>query len=140
MKAMLLPALLLVSAACGAYQFPGDTPPPGNARVTGTVRSVPCAPTEPADAKCSGRPVPSLEIDYLQGSSTVGRTVTEVNGAYVIDLPAGEYTVKVNTYMRIISGPTRLILGPDTSTVADYLLDNGIRVPAAEPGSATAPG
>src|SRR5437762_3842801 len=41
MRPILLAALLLVAAGCGAYQFPGDTPAPGDAHVSGTVRSVP---------------------------------------------------------------------------------------------------
>jgi hypothetical protein len=133
---MLLAALLLlITAGCGAYQFPGETPAPGNAHVSGTVLSVPCAPVEQAGSTCSGRPVPKLEIDYVQGSSIVGRTVTDANGAYSVDLSPGDYVVKLNTYMRVVSGPTKLALGPDTRKVADYLLDNGIRVPAPEPAS-----
>jgi len=133
---MLLAALLLVvTAGCGAYQFPGDTPAPGVAHVAGTVRSVPCAPVEQAGSTCSGRPVPKLEIDYMQGSSIVGRTVTDENGAYSVELSPGDYAVKLNTYMRIVSGPTKLALGPDTRSQVDYLLDNGIRVPIPEPAS-----
>jgi len=135
MRPILLAALLLVAAGCGAYQFPGDTPAPGDAHVSGTVRSVPCAPVEQAGSTCSGRPVPKLEIDYVQGSSIVGRIVTDENGAYSVDLPPGDYVVKLNTYMRIVSGPTKLALGPDTRSNVDYLLDNGIRVPAPEPAS-----
>ena len=135
MKALVLVGLLAVTAACGAYQFPGQTPLAGDAHVSGTVRSVPCAPVEQDGSTCSGRPVPKLEVDYLRGSTIVGRTVTDGKGAYSVELPAGEYTVKLNTYMRIISGPTKLSLGPDTQTVADYVVDNGIRVPEPQPAS-----
>jgi hypothetical protein len=135
MRSILLAALLLVTAACGAYQFPGQTPAPGDAHVSGTVRSVPCAPVEQAGSTCTGRPVPKLEIDYLQGSSIIGRTVTDEKGAYSVELPAGDYSVKLNTYMRIVSGPTKLALRPDTRNQVDYVLDNGIRVPAPEPAS-----
>ena len=135
MRPLLLAALLAVTTACGAYQFPGTSPAPGNAHVSGTVRSVPCAPVEQAGSPCAGRPVPKLEIDYMQGSSIVGRTVTDENGAYSVDLSPGDYVVKFNTYMRIVSGQTKLALGPDTRSKVDYLLDNGIRVPAPEPAS-----
>ncbi len=37
--------------------------------------------------------------------SIVGRTVTDEKGAYSVELPAGDYSVKLNTYMRIVSGP-----------------------------------
>jgi hypothetical protein len=135
MRRILLVGLLLVTAGCGAYQFPGDNPAPGDAHVSGTVRSVPCAPVEQAGSTCTGRPVPGLEIDYLQGSTTVRRTLTDANGAYVVDLPAGDYAVKLNTYMRIVSGQTKLTLGPETRSKVDYTLDNGIRVPVPEPAS-----
>ena len=136
MRNTLLAALVTIACtACGAYQFPGETPAPGDAHVSGTVRAVPCAPVEQAGSTCSGKPVPRLEIDYVQGSATVRRTVTDANGAYAVDLPAGDYTVKLNTYMRIVSGPTRLALGPDTRKVADYLVDNGMRAPVPEPAS-----
>jgi len=135
MRALVLVAVLAATAACGAYQFPGQTPAAGDAHVSGTVRSIPCAPVEQAGSTCSGRTVAKLEIDYVQGSSIVGRTVTDAKGAYSVELPAGEYTVKLNTYMRIISGPTKLSLGPDTRTVADYVVDNGIRVPEPQPAS-----
>jgi hypothetical protein len=135
MRPIVLAAVLLVTAGCGAYQFPGQTPAPGDAHVNGVVLSVPCAPVEQAGSTCSGRPVPKLEIDYMQGSSIVRRTVTDEKGIYAVDLPAGDYTVKLNTYMRIVSGPTNLSVEPGTTRVADYVLDNGIRVPAPAPAS-----
>jgi hypothetical protein len=133
MRSLVLAGLVLVTAACGAYQFPGATPSPANsARVSGTVLSVPCSPVEPAGKACAGRPVPNLEIDYLQGSTVVAKAVTNASGAYVIDLGPGRYDVALQTYMRVISGPTRLSLAAGTKTVADYVLDNGIRAPVPQ--------
>ena len=132
MRSIVLAGLLLVTAACGSYQFPGQTPAPGDAHVSGLVLSVPCAPVEQAGSTCSGRPVPKLEIDYMQGASIVRRTVTNEKGTYAVDLPAGDYTVKLNTYMRIVSGPTKLSVDPGASKVADYVLDNGMRVPVPQ--------
>ena len=127
-------AVLLVTAACGAYHFPGNStsPAPQTAHVSGTVLSVPCAPVEQAGSTCAGRPVADLEIDYLAGSTVVGRVTTNSNGAYAVDLRPGTYDVKLVTYMRVISGPTRLTLGEGTRTVAAYVLDNGIRVPVPQ--------
>ena len=135
MRSIVLATVLLVTAACGAYQFPGQTPAPGDAHVSGTVLSVPCAPVEQAGSTCSGKPVPNLEIDYMKGTSIFSRAMTDGKGAYAVDLPAGDYTVKFKTYMRVVSGPTQLTVDPGTSRVADYLLDNGIRVPAPAPAS-----
>ena len=132
MRNALLAALTaVICTACGSYQFPGQSPEPssGPARISGTVLSVPCAPVEQAGQTCKGRPVPNLEIDYSNGSSAVERTTTDPNGVYAIDLAAGSYAVKLNTYMRVIDGPTKLTVGEGARIVANYTLDNGIRVP-----------
>jgi len=130
-NALAVAGLVLLTAACGAYHFPGDSPSPSpeTAHVSGIVRSVPCAPVEQAGSTCAGRPVASLEIDYVAGNSVVSRVVTNSSGMYAVDLRPGTYEVKLVTYMRVISGPTKLTLGAGTRTVANYMLDNGIRVP-----------
>lgn len=130
-NALAVAGLVLLTAACGAYHFPGNSPSPSpeTAHVSGIVRSVPCAPVEQAGSTCAGRPVASLEIDYVAGNSVVSRVVTNSSGMYAVDLRPGTYEVKLVTYMRVISGPTKLTLGAGTRTVANYMLDNGIRVP-----------
>ena len=130
-NALAVTGLVLLTAACGAYHFPGNSPSPSpeTAHVSGIVRSVPCAPVEQAGSTCAGRPVASLEIDYVAGNSVVSRVVTNSSGMYAVDLRTGTYEVKLVTYMRVISGPTKLTLGAGTRTVANYMLDNGIRVP-----------
>ncbi len=130
-NALAVAGLVLLTAACGAYHFPGNSPSPSpeTAHVSGIVRSVPCAPVEQAGSTCAGRPVASLEIDYVAGNSVVSRVMTKSSGMYAVDLRPGTYEVKLVTYMRVISGPTKLTLGAGTRTVANYMLDNGIRVP-----------
>ncbi len=128
-NALAVTGLVLLTAACGAYHFPGNSPSPSPAHVSGIVRSVPCAPVEQAGSTCAGRPVASLEIDYVAGNTVVSRAATNSSGMYAVDLRPGTYEVKLVTYMRVISGPTKLTLGAGTRTVANYMLDNGIRVP-----------
>ena len=53
-------------------------------------------------------------------------------GMYPVDLRPGSYEVKLVTYMRVLSGPTKLTLGAGTRTVANYMLDNGIRAPVSQ--------
>ena len=129
----LLPAAVLALActACGSYQFPGQSPEPsgGPAQVSGTVLSVPCAPVEQAGETCAGKPVANLEIHYIAGSAVIQRAQTDSSGVYVVSLPAGSDAVKLNTYMRVIAGPTKLTVGEGARIVANYTLDNGIRVP-----------
>lgn len=132
MRALLLVALLALTAACGAYQFPGSpSPSPATATVSGRVLSVPCAPVEKAGTTCAGRPVPNLEIDYFQGD-IVARAVTDASGNYSVQLEPGTFTVKLKTFMRVINGPTTLAVSAGSSVVANYTLDSGIRAPVPQ--------
>jgi hypothetical protein len=100
------------------------------------VRSVRAPRSSRLARHARASPYRACEIAYIQGSSDDRQGGDHANGAYAVDLPPGDYTVKLNTYMRIISGPTKLALGPNTRSKADYLLDNGIRMPApAEPAN-----
>jgi len=62
----------------------------------------------------------------------IGRVVTNSSGMYAVDLRPGGYEVKLVTYMRVLSGPTKLTLGAGTRTVGNYMLDNGIRAPVPQ--------
>jgi hypothetical protein len=131
MKQLLLAGLVLVTAACGAYAFPGGGPGPvpTTGTVTGKVVSVPCAPVERVDSPCPGRPVPGLEIDFVCGeSSAVTKATTDANGDYSAHLTPGTCSVKFKTYMRYISGPQKVTVTVGDTVVANYVLDNGIRV------------
>jgi len=131
MKNVLLGAVVLLAVACGAYRFPGESPAPAAGSVSGRVLAVPCAPVEKPGTSCAGRPVPNLEIDYLDGAKDAQRTYTDAAGRYSISLPPATYAVTLKTYMRVLSGPLKLEVGAGSITVADYLLDSGIRVPVA---------
>ena len=134
MRHMRLAVLVVLISACGAYNFPGEriTPSPATGSVSGRVLAVPCSPVEQAGSSCAGRPVQKLEIDYLDGRGTESRTVTDASGNYSIVLEPGAYAVKMKTYMRVISGPLKLDVKPGSNTVANYLLDSGIRVPVQQ--------
>ena len=127
MRNGLLLALVLVTAACGTYQFPGGSPP-GIGTVIGHVVAVPCAPVEPAGKPCAGRPVGGLEIDYVKGEATA-KAVTDSGGNYSVRLSTSTWTVHLKTFMRIISGPAQVSVPADSTVTANYLLDSGIRVP-----------
>jgi len=136
MRNALLASLVILTAACGGYQFPGGSPTPAAGTVSGRVLAVPCAAIEPADGQCV-RPVPNLELNFvLRGESRTEKTFTDANGNYSVALPPGTYAVKVKSYMRIIGGPTNLTVGAGTSTVANYVLDTGLRISGpAQPSS-----
>jgi hypothetical protein len=129
MRNVLLAALVLVVAACGAYQFPGG-PSPGAGTVAGLVTVIPCGPVEPPQpgfAPCKMRPSIGLEIDFALDGGTVRSAKTGSDGRYSIELPAGTYRVSVRNYMRVISGPPTVTVTAGSTIVADYVLDSGIR-------------
>ena len=135
MRAVLLAALLIATAACGAYQFPGggQSPTPAGGTVSGRVLAIPCAPIEKQDGpSCAGRAVAKLELDYVGNGSIVASTITDADGAYVAAVPSGTYAVKMKTYMRVISGPLTLTVAVGSSIVANYILDSGIRAPVPQ--------
>jgi len=133
MRNVLLAALVLVTAACGAYRFPGSpSPSPGVGTVSGTVVAVPCFPVESAGiAQCAGRPVPGVEIDFTSTDGT-SKAVTDPSGHYTLTLAEGTWTVHLATFMRVITGPARLTVVPGSLVSANYVLDSGIRVPVPQ--------
>lgn len=131
MRNTLLAALVLVTAGCGAYQFPGGTPSAGTGRVSGVVTAVPCAPVQPAGDTCARNFVAGVEVDFSDGRTSAA-AVTDSRGAYSIDLPPATWKVRLKTYMRVISGPSSVTVTAGSHVVADFVLDTGIRVPVPQ--------
>lgn len=122
-------ALVLLTAACGAYRFgTGTTPATGN--VHGTVRVYPCAPVEQADQPCKGLAGDGMAIVFTNGSQTSVATV-DSNGNYSIELAPGTWKVSFKGIARIIGGPNPVKVDAGASIQADYQVDSGIRAPAA---------
>lgn len=147
MRFVLLVGLVIATAACEGYHFPG--PEGGTGTVHGHVLAFNCggpiqpdagacpahagpacppALRQPADQTCGGPwPVADLRLTFTNGSH---RRVakTDSAGAYSIDLPAG--TWDVSTVTRFVSGPETVAVIAGTSIVADYTVDNGMRAAA----------
>jgi hypothetical protein len=130
MKATLLGVLLLLTAACGSYSFPGS-PQPQTGSVSGRVLVYPCHPVEPAGSSCAGKPGAGLEVDFVNGTA-VHNTLTNQDGNYSIQLTPATYQVQFKSYMRILSGPKSVTVISDSLVVANYVLDSGIRLPAPQ--------
>jgi type 1 fimbria pilin len=127
-NALLIPLVFLI-AACGAYHLPGA--PSGTGTVTGTVVAVPCTPVESALKQCAGRPVPGVDVAFVNGGSTANAT-TDSNGKFTVELATGTWLVHLKTYMRLISGPPQVNVAAGETVTAKYVLDSGIRVPAPQ--------
>ena len=126
MRAFLVVIVVMATAACGAYRFPGSAPG-ATGTVSGQVTVVPCAPIEPATQPCASRPVSGLEIDFTGDGTTVAAH-TDPKGYYSVQLPAGTWKVTFKGYMRIISGPTTVTVSAGSNVVANYVVDSGIRM------------
>ncbi len=127
-----LAALLLATAACGAYQFPSGGPA-ATGTVSGTVISLPCSPIVVPDNPCAGWPVPGAVLTFTKGTSTA-TTTTDKSGAYSIELEVGTWNVNLKGfqykgYQRIVRGPRTVKVTADANVVANYVIDSGIRVP-----------
>ena len=120
--------------ACGNYRFPGGSSS-GTGTVTGQVLAVPCAPVEKVDSPCQGRPVPNLDIIFTSDSSHEQVTTrTDSGGQYSVQLAAGTWSVSFkNGIIRPIDGPKSVTVEAGGTVVANFLMDSGIRVPAANP-------
>ena len=144
-KALLI-VLLVVTAACGAYRFPG--PGGGSGTVSGQVTAYPCGgPVEPAARPCmpgpemdclpktpSGSvcgpwPLPGMALVFTNGSATVSAK-TGSDGFYSVQLPSGTWSVDVPGYVRIISGPRTVVVNAGAEITANYVVDTGIRAAA----------
>jgi hypothetical protein len=130
MRNVLLAALVLVTAACGAYHFPG-TSPASTGTVEGTVLAFPCFPVESADQQCAGRPMAGVEIDFTSPSGGA-KAVTNSTGHYTTTLAAGTWTVRLVTNLHLMSGPHQVIVVPGSTVTATYVVDSGIRVPVPQ--------
>jgi hypothetical protein len=127
LAAIVVPGLL----ACGAYRFPGDSTP-SFGTVTGQVLSTPCSPVVRPGYPCPGRPVPNTIIAFASGSNRA-TTATDSNGHYTVELATGSWDVTLKTFGRLISGPRTVTVSANATTVANYLVDSGIREPVPVP-------
>jgi hypothetical protein len=84
MKNVMLAALVLVTAACGAYRFPGGGSP-GDGTVTGTVFAVPCFPV----AQPAAQAIPPCVYPCVPIAQPAGQAMTPcVNPCIPIAQPA----------------------------------------------------
>jgi len=125
-RIVLVALLMVATAACSGYRFPGAAPA-GTGTVGGRVTVVPCAPIEPTTQPCKVGPGSGVEIDFTSERTTVAAHA-DADGAYSVELPAGTWKVSFKGYLRIIKGPLTVTVNPGSSVVADFVVDSGIRV------------
>jgi hypothetical protein len=70
-----------------------------------------------------------VQLYFNKGDTTLSAK-TDSNGYYSIALPSGTWSVSTRNIMRIISGPQTLDVKAGSTTVANYIVDTGIRAAA----------
>lgn len=122
--AVLLLATLALASACGPYGLGPPSPEP--AVVEGVARFSPCRPVErPGDPPCPPAAGVRLEFVPASGGSTV-TTVTDAQGGYGVDLPAGTYDARVGAG-GIKPRPVRFTVAAGERRLLDLVFDSGIR-------------
>jgi hypothetical protein len=144
MRNTLLVVILVATAACGAYSFPGSGN--GSGTVSGQVTASGCGPVEQATPVCLAPQAPApdclpktpdgtgcgtlpsagVELVFTNAGTSLSAS-TDSNGDYSIKLAAGTWTVDTKPITRIISGPRTLTVDAGASIVANYVVDTGIR-------------
>jgi hypothetical protein len=144
MRIALLVGLLIATAACGDYRFPGPVNETGTVHGLVTASGcggpvqpdarpcpatlVPCSP-QAAGPTCGQQPISGLALIFTKGNTSFVAK-TDSAGAYSINLPVGTWSVATAPIARIIGGPQTLEVKAATSIVADFIVDTGMRAAA----------
>jgi hypothetical protein len=104
------------------------TPGISQSGVSGTVTAGPTCPVERPDEPCPPQPLAVHIIAIGAGGTTVAQTDSATDGRYQMALPAGRYTLRVDTGGTFPTCPDASItVATGATTVADISCDTGIR-------------
>jgi hypothetical protein len=136
MRIVFLAGLLLAVAACGNYRFPPPVNETGtvHGQVTASTCTGPCpaslvCPPPASRLPCGQQPVGGLGLVFTKGNITLVAKTDPV-GDYSINLPVGTWSVTAATIAHIVKGPQTVDVEAGTSTVADFVVDTGMRAAA----------
>lgn len=100
-----------------------------NSRVSGHVLAGPTCPVEqPGDTNCEPTPV-SGTVQFTQDGDVFDSVTVDPNGDFSIEIPAGLYTVVVDTGDNIfpMCSPVEVEVRANADSVVDIFCDTGIR-------------
>ena len=132
MRCVIVVAALSLIGGCGAASSQsGTTGPQGGTtgRVSGRALAGPTCPVErPGDPNCQPRPVQG-SVRFAQGGRVVSSDPIDASGAFLAELPAGTYTVTVDTGENPfpVCTPVEVEVRADADAVVDISCDTGIR-------------
>jgi hypothetical protein len=113
-------APLLALGCCGAPAAAGSA----SGALSGVVRIGPTAPVCRAGEPCT-KPAAGVVLTFTRGLRHVSTTTDRGTGRYRVRLPAGSWSVRASTGMRIT--PDRVKVVAARSRTRDFSIDTGIR-------------
>ena len=125
MRCVIVGAAVSLIVGCG-------TPSPqsgSDGRVSGHVLAGPTCPVErPGDPGCRPKPVQGT-VQFAQGEHVVRSVRIDAGGAFATGIPAGMYTVTVDTGGNTfpVCAPVEVEVHADAEAVAEISCDTGIR-------------
>ncbi len=125
MRCVIVVAALSLLVACGATEPQSGT----NGRVSGHALAGPTCPVEqPGDPNCQPKPVQG-SVQFAQGEHVVSAVRIDASGAFAAEIPAGTYTVTVDTGGNAfpVCAPVGVEVRADADAVVDISCDTGIR-------------
>ena len=125
MRCVIVVAAVLLIVGCGTTGPQSGS----NGRVSGHVLAGPTCPVErPGDPGCRPKPVQG-SVQFAQGEHLVRSVRIDAGGAFVAAIPAGTYTVTVDTGGNAfpVCAPVEVEVRPDAEAVAEISCDTGIR-------------
>lgn len=125
MRCTIVMAAVSLIAGCGN----ANPTPSANGRVTGRVLSGPTCPVErPGDPNCQPKPVKG-SVQFAQGDHLVDSVRIDADGAFAAEIPAGAYTVKVDTGANAFPecAPVDVEVDAGADAVVQITCDTGIR-------------
>jgi len=100
--------------------------------IRGTVLAGPTCPVETIENPCPDRPVGGVKVQALSDGSVSATAVSDEDGAFEMDLAAGEYLVESVVEPEgpgMYSRPTSVTVTAGAVVEVSVLLDTGIRAP-----------
>jgi len=119
----------VVAASCGddAPSNPTSTPTSTPTfTVTGVVEASPTCPVERPGQVCPPAPVQGT-ISFTRQQDLVARTASDATGRFTLELPAGTYTVGVDTGQVLPTCPPTELVVTDRAVELRVECDTGIR-------------
>ena len=125
MRCVIVVAAVALIASCGS----GSPNPASNGTVSGRALAGPTCPVErPGDPNCQPKPVQG-SVQFAQDNHLVSSVRIDAGGGFAAEIPAGEYTVTVDTGGNAfpVCAPVEVEVRADADAVAEISCDTGIR-------------